>query len=90
MPPQTPDILALEPADFVLAFLLAFVLLYLLPRHALHYAGIVPRAPVPPPRAGQARGGSRPASTPRRPPATTETPPSRPATRSTTRKSRGE
>jgi hypothetical protein len=32
-----PDVLAFEPADFVLFALLAFIILYILPRHLLHY-----------------------------------------------------
>lgn len=46
----TPDVVALEPADFVLVALLAFVILYLLPRHLLHYASPRPPPATPPAR----------------------------------------
>jgi hypothetical protein len=36
MSPQR-DVVAFEPADFVLFALLGFIVLYILPKHLLHY-----------------------------------------------------
>jgi hypothetical protein len=39
MPSPADAVIALAPSDFVLVALLAFALLYVLPRHLLHYWG---------------------------------------------------
>ena len=49
MPPAPATAVALAPSDFVLVALLAVALLYILPRHLLHYwgRGGAPASPSP-------------------------------------------